>query len=455
MEDGIYSEAHRPRFHFSAKRGWLNDPNGLVYYAGEYHLFFQWSPTRRIPEDEGVDSRLYWGHAVSPDLVHWTELPPAIYPDEFGAAFSGSGVVDWDNTAGLQSGDERTIALFYTAAGGQSIESQGQPFTQRMVYSTDRGRTWTIYAGNPVLTNVIGENRDPKVFRHAPTGQWVMALYLDGNDYALFASDDLKTWRRVCDINMPGCSECPDMFELAVDGDPANTKWVFVGGNGRYFIGSFDGTTYTSESGPFVADFGANYYATQSFSDIPDGRRIQMAWMAGGKYPGMPFNQQMSFPCELTLRTLPEGVRLFRQPIRELGALHDSEHRFENIELGGGDPLPDIEGDLFDIRAEFSVEEAADLCLTIRGEELKYSAADRRLTLLGCSADIVPRGGRLKLQVLADRTSVEVFANDGEVVMSCCFLPDAANRTIGLRAEAGRARVESLSVFGLRSAWVA
>src|SRR5262249_50736286 len=160
---------------------------------------------------------------------------------------------------------------------------------------------------NPVLKHIAAENRDPKVVWHAPSRRWIMALYLDKEDFALFASPDLKEWTRLQDITMPGCGECPDFFEMPVDGDANHRKWVFTAANGRYLVGTFDGQRFTPESSVLQVDYGANYYAVQTYSDIPasDGRRIQIAWMNGGSYPQMPFNQQMSFPCELTLRTTP------------------------------------------------------------------------------------------------------------------------------------------------------
>jgi len=301
-DEPLYQETYRPQFHFTPKTNWTNDPNGLMYYKGEYHLFFQHNPF-------GINwGHMTWGHAVSPDMVHWTQLDHAIHPDELGTIFSGSGVVDWGNTAGFQTGEEAVLVCIYTSAGGTSPESEGRPFTQSIAYSNDRGRTWTQYEGNPVLGHIAGSNRDPKVIWHEPTGKWVMALFLDGHDYALFGSPDLKEWTRLSDVHVEGASECPDFFELPVDGDPASTRWVFWGASGNYLLGSFDGTSFTPEGESLRSNWGAHCYAAQTWSDIPpsDGRRLQIAWMAKGEYPGMPFNQQMSFPRELTLRTTPD-----------------------------------------------------------------------------------------------------------------------------------------------------
>ena len=333
----LYQETYRPQFHFTAKTGWLNDPNGLVYYDGEYHLFFQHNPF-------GLTSgHLTWGHAVSRDLTHWTQIENAITPDEHGPIWSGSAAVDWNNTTGLAQGAETTLVAIYTAAGDTSPESKGQPFTQRLIYSVNRGRTWTKYAGNPVLNQLRGGNRDPKIVWHGPTKRWIMALYLDREDYGLFASPDLKTWTQFQTLTVPGASECPDFFAMPVAGETNVRRWVFTGANGHYIVGEFDGAKFTPEAGPFPADYGTNYYAVQTFSDIPakDGRRIQIAWMNGGAYPQMPFNQQMSTPCELTLHRTPEGLRLSRWPAREIAALHGRPQTWRNLTLKpGANPLP-------------------------------------------------------------------------------------------------------------------
>ena len=224
MIQTAYKEAYRPQFHFTPKTNWTNDPNGLIYYKGEYHLFFQHNPF-------GIDwGNMTWGHAISRDLVHWKQLPHALHPDELGTIFSGSGVVDWNNTGGFQAGDESVLVNFYTSAGSHAPKEV--PFTQSIAYSNDRGRNWAKYEGNPVIEHIVGSNRDPKVIWHEPTQKWVMALYLDQNDYALFGSTNLKEWTRLSDLQIPD-TECPDIFELPVDDDPDNTKWVFWGAAGK------------------------------------------------------------------------------------------------------------------------------------------------------------------------------------------------------------------------------
>jgi len=393
---------------------------------------------------------------VSRDLIHWTELGDAIHPDRLGTIFSGSAVVDENNTAGFRTGENKVLVCIYTAAGGTSAASSGQPFTQSIAFSNDRGRTWTKYAKNPVLGHVAGSNRDPKVVWHEPTRRWIMALFLDGEQYALFGSSNLTQWSRLCDIPIFGASECPDFFELPVDGDAKNTRWVSWGANGNYLVGRFDGRAFTKESGPHQARFGANDYAAQTYSGIPasDGRRIQIAWMAGGRYPGMPFNQQMSVPRVLTLRTTPEGIRMFVEPVREIEKLRGKSYAWENLALKpGANPPAGLCGELFDIETDIELGQAKQVGVDIRGHKVEYSAPDKRLNALAASAPLAPVDGRIRLRILVDRTSVEVFANDGRVSMASCFLPVPDNKRLGAFATGEGARFRSLRIWKLKSIW--
>ena len=448
MIQTAYKEKYRPQFHFTPKTNWTNDPNGLIHYKGEFHLFFQHNPF-------GINwGNMTWGHAVSPDLVHWKQLPHAIHPDELGTIFSGSGVVDWKNTAGFQTGDEAVLVNFYTSAGSHAPEKV--PFTQSIAYSNDLGRSWAKYEGNPVIEHIVGSNRDPKVIWHEPTQKWVMALYLDQHDYALFGSTNLKEWTRLSTLQIPD-TECPDIFELPVDGDPENTKWVFWGAAGKYYLGSFDGTTFTPEGDALRADYGANFYAAQTWSDVPesDGRRIQIAWMSGSNPPDMPFNQQMSFPCELTLRTTSEGVRLHREPVAEIENIHAYVHAWSDLPLKPGeDLLAGLTGELFDIRAEVALNDTSEFGFKIRGQDIRYNVAEQKLTFLERSGPLAPQHGRIRLQILVDRISIEAFGNAGELSMTSYFLPDLDNAAVGIYAEGGTATLVSLKVHELKSSWV-
>ena len=452
----LYHEVYRPQFHFTAKKDWLNDPVGLVYYKGEYHLSFEHTA---LPGQVGRGN-MVWGHAVSPDMVRWKQLPNALEPDHLGVIASGSAVVDWENTAGFQSGREAAIVDIFTSAGNRPIigkrPSSGTQFTQSLAYSNDRGRTWRKYEKNPVLGHIRGNNRDPKVIWHTPSKRWVMALFLEENDYVLLVSTNLRAWNHLCDLTLRGVSECPDLFELPVDGDPKNTRWVFWGGNGKHVVGFFDGCRFRRESEVLQSDWGTNFYAAQTWSDIPesDGRRLQIAWMSGGKYPGMPFSQQMGFPCELTLTTTPKGIRLSRRPIREIENIHQKEYSWSHRKLEpGGNLLSQIRGELFHIVTEVESGNAAEFGFTLRGERIRYDVPMSTLSCLGKSVSLGTLQSTIKLEILLDRTSLEIFGNEGGISLCFCFLPNPSNTDLEIYCCGGEIEIVSLRVYELHSIW--
>jgi fructan beta-fructosidase len=446
----VYHESGRPQFHFTARRNSLNAPNGLVYLAGEYHLFFQHNPKGNSW------GNMTWGHAVSTDLVRWRQLENAIAPDQMGMIYSGSAVIDHDNTAGFQTDAEPAMVAIYTAAGGSSPESEGQPFTQCLAYSNDRGRTMTKYAGNPVLPHLVGENRDPKVIWYAPGRFWVMTLFLDREKFALFTSPNLKQWTRLQTIALADSSECPDFFPLVVDGRVEDERWVFVAANGHYLIGRFDGRAFTEIAGPYLMDVGANFYAGQTFSNIPatDGRRIQIGWMAGGVYPGMPFNQQMSFPVELTLRDTPDGPRVFRYPVSEISLLVDRHREWRNLTVAPGEnPLHEIDSDLLDISIEARLSAESVFGFRIGGREIRYSAPDRIISCLGRAVKRESQDSTITLRILADRTSIEIFVDNGRTVLSFCVTPTEPRPPLEFFTEGSPVYLIAMDVCVLLSAW--
>ena len=436
----MYSERYRPRFHFTARTHWLNDPNGCVYSDGVYHLFFQHNP------EANEWGNMTWGHAVSPDLVHWTQLPDAIRPYDGGTIYSGSAVVDHCHSAGFNHGNEQALIALFTHAR--------PPFGQALAFSVDAGLTWHLYEnGRHVVPNqgMDPTERDPKVFWHEPTQQWVMVLWLKEDTARIFNSRNLKQWTHASDFVGRGFYECPDLFALPVDGNPERTKWVLHDAKLDYWIGAFDGTRFTPEAGPFRGDHGRNVYAAQSWNNTP-GRRLQIAWMRGGEYPGMPFNQQMSFPCELTLRHVAAGVRLCRNPVPEIASLYGEQFVLTDRPLRPHEnPLAGISGELFDIEMDVLPGDASEFGLRLYGEAVTYAGAT--ISCLGKSAPLSPVDGSITLRILADRTSLEVFANHGEVSMTSCFLPKTTETQLELYANGGEVRVSSLQVRNLRSAW--
>lgn len=425
------SEQHRPQFHFTSRRGWLNDPNGLVYLDGEWHLFYQHNPY-------GWNwGNMHWGHAVSRDLLHWEELPTAIYPRQWGDwAFSGSAVVDERNTSGFKTGSDPLLVAAYTSTGrGECI-----------AISNDRGRTWKDIATNPVVKH---NGRDPKVIWHEPTKKWVMAVYdeqpnLEGG-ISFYSSPNLKDWTFTSRI--PGFFECPDLFALPVDGKADQQKWVLYGADGKYLIGDFDGKQFHPE-GPKQQVWHGNFYAAQTFSDAPDGRRVQIGWANGVTFPGQPFNQQMTIPVDLTLRSTPDGIRMLAWPVKEVAAASQKKSLATSLSI---DRLKLIPGqvsqvlnsgsslELFDMTCDLELKQAEKITLTFRGTPVVYDVKSQKLTCKNVVANVAPINGHLGLRVIGDRGSLEIFANQGQAAISVGYAPAGDDRGFTIVAEGGEA----------------
>jgi sucrose-6-phosphate hydrolase SacC (GH32 family) len=445
--DLLYREPLRGQFHFSPRRGWNNDPNGCVYYNGEYHLFFQHNPY-------GWSwGNMHWGHAVSTDLVHWTELGEALLPDSMGPMFSGSAVVDWKNTSGFGSDGTPPLVLIYTAAGS--------PTLQGIAYSTD-GRNFAKYSGNPVLPQVTGGNRDPKVFWHVATQQWVMVLYVEWqhrHTVHFFTSPNLKEWSlaSISHGDSPGSGflfECPDFFELPVDGDPGRRKWVLMGANSEYAIGEFDGRRFKPDAARLRGHQGKGFYAPQSFSDAPDHRRVWIGWWQT-ETKGMPFNQSMTLPLELNLIQTDDGPRLTYTPVAELESLRVQSHRIPLTELKPGDanPLDGIDVELLELRVEFDAGDAKQVVFNIRDVMVEYDVEKQELIVAGHRARAPLRNQKQSMTIYCDRTGVEVFASDGLCYVPMPFPLRSDNKRIFFETRGGRANIHSLEVHELRSAW--
>jgi sucrose-6-phosphate hydrolase SacC (GH32 family) len=459
--DDLYSETLRPQFHFSAMRGWINDPNGLVYHDGEYHLFYQANPFGW--DHSRNDYNKTWGHAVSTDLLHWEELPAAIHPDHLGSIYSGSAVIDHLNTTGFQNGNEPPMVAIYTSAGTRNRWSLGRDFTQSLAFSNDRGRTFTPYEENPVQENLGYINRDPKVFWYEPAEKWVIVLYLDHGAFVFFTSNDLKCWVRqsTTQIGELGIDEisafedCPELFELPVEGDPGNSRWVLYAGSGDYVVGEFDGRRFTPESELIRYNHGDCFYASQTFNNIPeqDGRRIQMAW-GTAEFPGMPFNQMMTFPVELTLRNTDKGIRMYANPVREIEGLYKEVHEWNSITLEPGQNLlSGIGGSLLDIEVEFTPQGATDVLFVINGREINYRAETHILSSREEKAELRPVGGRVCLRIVVDLMSAEVFGNHGRVYMPLQTEADQVKNNPRLYSAGGNTEIHSLIVRELEPVW--
>ena len=448
----LYREPGRGQIHFSPKRGWNNDPNGLVYYNGLYHLFFQHNPY-------GINwGNMHWGHATSKDLVHWTEIGEALYPDSSGTIFSGSGVVDIKNTSGLGTADQPAPAIFcYT---------YDHSWTQGLAYTLD-GKTFTKLP-QAVLGKISSGNRDPKITWYEPGQCWVMVLYVEEPDkhhtIHFYTSKNLLDWTFASKIAGGIDSdhylyECPDFYELPVDGDPNNKKWVLSGANAEYAIGTFDGKKFQPEYSRLKSVQSHGYYAAQTFSNDPKGRKIEIGWWQTNTGQGKShFNQSMSLPMSLELRQTLEGPRLRRSPVVELETLRKKHYDFPGINIEPGKayevPVASRPGDALEIIADFQQQSpASKIQLNIRGIALQYDPVKQLLKVGDREAHLkLQEQAPLKLHIYVDRTGLEIFANDGLFYMPVNINLDMQEEKISLESP-GKFSTVNLQVYELANCY--
>ena len=431
--DAQNRERLRPLYHHTPSYGWMNDPNGMFYKDGVWHLFYQWNPYGSQWEN------MTWGHSTSTDLVHWTALPTAIEADGLGAIFSGSCVVDHENTAGFGAG---AIVAFYTSAG----ESQ----TQSMAYSTDGGRTFTKYEGNPVITSNIPDFRDPKVFWHKETQHWIMVLAA-GQEMQIYSSANLKQWSLESRFGSEyGCHagvwECPDLFQLPVRGT-GQQKWmlvcninpggIFGGSATQYFVGQFDGHRFTCESKPEVTkwmDYGKDHYATVTFDNGPQGRRVALAWMSNWQYaneaPTKQFRSANSIARDLDLFTDGDETYCGVTPSEEMLALRGkpSNKLTEACEV-----VVSLKGSTNIVLSNAKGEQVV---MTYDAQKQTFSMDRTKSGNVSFSENFAstttaPTHGQLKqLRLFIDRCSIEAFDADGRMAMTNLVFPSEPYNTI-------------------------
>ncbi|UAL51515.1 MULTISPECIES: glycoside hydrolase family 32 protein [Metabacillus] len=483
----ILTEKYRPHFHFSPLGKWLNDPNGMVFFNGEYHLFYQHHPFSTIW------GPMHWGHAVSKDLIHWEHLPVALHPDEHGAIFSGSAVVDWDNTTGFFDDQPGLVAIYTSHDSYPDSERPRQ--RQCIAYSKDNGRSWTKYSGNPVLIDETKTDyRDPKVFWHSETKHWIMVL-ATGQSVTIYKSINLINWQFASEFgegSHAGFWECPDLFPLKVDGD--KVKWVMLvslGDTGehaegswtQYFIGDFDGETFINDHDKETVlwlDYGRDNYAGVSWSDMPssDGRRIYIGWMSNWRYanqvPTKEWRGVMTIPRELSLASSADGVRIIQKPVSEARVLRKRSNTFKDKLLTPDQPLSiPLESTLLELNLEVEFQDASIAELTIQHSDsektvIRYDAeaeilsADR--TLSGESdfsssfpavqaAPLKMKKNGVRLQLLLDASSIELFGNDGECAITSLVFPSSEKSELHLAASGGSIKVKSFELHELSSIW--
>ena len=455
--DDLYRESGRPLLHYTPRRGASSDANGLVWFDGEWHLHYQHVPCNVAPGNENCNWG--WGHAVSRDLVTWEELPDTLWPDERGVAVSGSCVVDHHNSSGLGSEGRPPMMVFYTAYGGSNRLSHGRSVDVCIVYSTDRGRTWRPYDGNPVIRNIDRGNRDAKVFWYEAARHWVMVLYIHNDVHFILTSTDLLHWQFRSQV--PGMHECPELFELPVIDEPGTSKWVFFGASCDYYLGTFDGMRFVPETDiiPFKYTDGS-LYASQTFNDAPDGRRILVAkGQVSGQNPML--NSLITFPIELTLRRTACGLRLHQNPVAELESLRTGTMSVPDGTMVSDDAPLSVRpaGRLLDIELELTPSGAGALTLEILGKPIRLDLQAMELQFHEAlenndvRAPLVPVDGRLDLRLLVDTIFLEIFSARGRYYTPVrCAFPQAAG-AVHLRTTGWAVRVERLRIHELRSIW--
>ena len=501
VTDNYYKEQHRPQFHFSPEEKWMNDPNGMFFYEGEYHLFYQYYP------DSTVWGPMHWGHAISTDLVHWEHLPIALYPDSLGNIFSGSAVVDWKNTSGLgQAGKPPLVAIFthHLMEGEKAGRNDFQ--YQSIAFSNDKGRTWTKYKGNPVIPNTenIRDFRDPKVIWENSSEQWIM-VFAAYDHIKFWSSKDLKKWEHLSDWGREfgehgGVWECPDLFPLKIEGSDEK-KWVLIvsinpgspnGGSGtQYFIGDFNGKDFKLDENFAVLvkngnsiwlDYGRDNYAGVTWSDIPkeDGRRLFLGWMSNWNYaqvvPTEKWRSAMTIPRELVLKNTTEGIRLISKPVEEMKVLRKDSFDISSTNFNQKLELLEnfkTEKPLLEIVLE--VEKEPDLYFGVaisnqdnESYEVGYREKSNQYfsnrnssgkidfaTNFATKEHYAPRNSgseTIKLQLFIDVASTELIADDGATLMTDIFFPKKDYSIIEFFTNK-EAKIKTAKLYTLQSIW--
>jgi fructan beta-fructosidase len=490
------ADTFRPALHYAARNTWLNDPNGLIFHDGVYHLYYQNNPI------DSVWGNMSWGHATSADLLTWTEHPVAISFDDQEDVFSGSIVFDRDNTSGFGTDSAPPLVAVYTSAFKPGTALEGIQ-AQSLAYSRDGGYTWTKHTANPVLSRGSAEFRDPKVFRYdGGTGSYWIMVAVEATDFqvVLYKSHDLKDWEFLSAFGPAnatgGVWECPDLFALPLDGNPENLQWVLTvnlnpggpnnGSAGQYFVGDFDGTTFTSATtvtrGPQDADrldeyqwldWGRDYYAAVSFSDAPHNRRLMIAWMNNWEYanhiPTSPWRSPMALAREISLHTIEGKPRMIQKPAGDFAALPTAGPSFSSQAMHIADcarALDGAAGTVQRIDVIFSPGTADEFGLIVRGNGSHGTRigirpsqgtlyVDRRTSgrtqfhEAFASIDTAPLrtvNGSYQLTIYVDRCSVEVFAEGGQVTMTELIFPAPASTDVAVYALGGTATMSSLHV---------
>ena len=491
-----YTEKYRPQFHFTPDSMWMNDPNGMVYYDGEYHLFYQYYP------DSTVWGPMHWGHAVSTDMVHWEHLPVALFPDSLGYIFSGSAVVDWQNTTGFGSKENPPLVAIFTYHNMDGEKAGRNDFqTQGIAFSLDKGRSWTKYANNPVLPNPgIRDFRDPKVSWHKNSKKWIMTLAVQDH-IEFYSSQNLIDWKRESGFGKElgahgGVWECPDLFEINVEGTNEK-KWVLLvsinpggpnGGSGtQYFAGDFNGSTFsTDQSETKWLDYGRDNYAGVTWSDVPeeDGRRLFMGWMSNWSYanvvPTEKWRSAMTIPRELILENLENSYVLASVPVDELKTLRKDKVELQSQLISGEVELETKQIQInrsemifqFQLSNESQFGLPQEFGITLSNEQgetfiIAYSPNENIFftdrtnagensfsdNFAGKHTANYKANKTMEIRLFVDEASIEVFVDNGKLVMTDIIFPTTPYNQIQLFSTNGSIKLNGTEMWSLKSIW--
>lgn len=481
-----YKEPYRPQFHFTPHHNWTNDPNGLVYYKGQYHLFYQYNPMGN------TWGHMSWGHATSPDLVHWQPQALAIPEDDKNMIFSGSCVIDKNNTTGFaeKAGQIPMVAVYTAHIIPDKSKPDDYQQTQHIAYSLDDGKTWKKYEGNPVLDEHKKDFRDPKVFWYQPGKKWIMAAVLPHEHMVRFyGSPNLKNWSHLSDFGPAGDTngiwECPDLLRVPVNGQPGKSKWVLINSQQttmQYFVGEFDGTGFHNENPADTIlrpDYGPDFYAAITYNNLPaDHDPVLLGWANNWQYgqaiPTSPWRSAMSLPRTLRLKKAGKTWVLLEQPVKSLQELRGEPTAWEDKKIAGEEKFP-ARGQVLELSADLIPAHTATCGVRLavaNGQfiTIGYDAASEKLFIdrsksgnttfdnafaaWQYTTTRVPlQEGKLHLHIFFDKSIVEVFANDGATVLTAQLFPDSSHDGILFFSENGATKVPSAKVWPLSSAW--
>ncbi len=476
QEQSLFKETYRPQYHFSPAKNWTNDPNGLVYYGGVYHLFFQHNP---FGNEWG---HMSWGHATSKDLMHWKELPVAIAEENGVAIFSGSAVVDKNNSTGFSTQpDQQSLVAIYTA---HTEKLQ----TQALAFSNDKGLTWKKYKGNPVLDLHKKDFRDPNVFWYEAGKKWVMAVSQPIEHQILFySSNNLKEWKLLSNFgpagDLSGVWECPDLMQVPIEGEPGKTKWVlFTSQNStmQYFVGEFDGTKFIEDKPQtkiHKQDYGTDYYAAVTYHNSPDKQPISIGWVNNWEYantiPTKPWKSAMSLPRKLSVKKRGDDWVLIQHPLSTLEELRLKKEAISNNSVSkeydlfqkgncfemsfdmipaknavGGIKIAVGNGHYFEIGYDAAREKLfIDRSNTNHSFNSKYASINRK------EADLKMYTGMIRLHIYFDESIVEIYTADGTVVFTSQVFPDKSENGMQFYSNGSEIRYENVRYWKMKSTW--